>query len=201
MTYTETIQAFYGPSSPWAYMGAQRLYDLADRSQCKLILRPIRVINQNGGIPLRTRPQPRQDYHAVELQRWSHHHGIPVNLRPKYYPCRTIEIAAGAIIAAQRDGLDARAFSLAVQRALWIDDLDIANLNTLRALAKKTLGEAGSALIAEPLNKDIKALWEENLATAERIGIFGTPTYVYAGELFWGQDRLGFLERAINKNL
>ena len=197
MSSSEPIQAFFGPSSPWAYMGAERLYALADRCGCELVLRPIRVIQENGGIPLRTRPQARQDYHAVELARWSRYLGIPLNLEPKYYPCRTIEVAAGAIIAAQRDGLDARAFCFAVQRALWAEDRDIADLDTLRELARDTIGEAGAALIAEPLPPDIQARWEDNLAEARRIGIFGTPTYVYGGALFWGQDRLEFLERAI----
>ena len=193
----EPIQAFYGPSSPWAYLGAERLYAIAERQETPLGLRPIRVIAENGGIPLRTRPQPRQDYHAIELDRWSRHLGIPLNLMPKYYPCRTIETAAGAMIAIQRAGLDAPAFSFAVQRALWAKERDIADTETLRELATDTVGEAGAQLVAEPLAPDIRTIWEENLAEAQRIGIFGTPTYVYAGELFWGQDRLDFLERAI----
>jgi 2-hydroxychromene-2-carboxylate isomerase len=197
MSNPEAIQAFYGPSSPWAYMGAERLYALADRCGCPLLLRPIRVVEENGGIPLRTRPQPRQDYHAIELGRWSQRLDIPLNLVPKYYPCRTIEVAAGAMIAAQEAGLDARAFSFAVQRALWAEDRDIADLNTLRELARATIGEAGAALVAEPLAAEIRAIWEGNLAEAVRLGIFGTPTYVYRGELFWGQDRLEFLEQAI----
>ncbi len=194
---TGTIEAFYGPSSPWAYMGAERLYALAERQQVKLVLRPIRVITENGGIMLRTRPQPRQDYHAVELARWSKHLGIPLNLKPKFYPCRTIETAGGAMIAAQEAGLDARPFSFAIQRALWAEDRDIADLDTLRALARDTIGEAGAQLVSEPLTPEIRAIWEGNLAEAQRIGIFGTPTYVFNGELFWGQDRLDFLERAI----
>ena len=193
----EPIRAFYGPSSPWAYLGAERLYAIAERQETPLVLQPIRVIAENGGIPLRTRPQPRQDYHAVELARWSRHLDIPLNLRPKYYPCRTIEIAAGAMIAMQRAGMDAPGFSFAVQRALWAEDRDIADVVTLRSLALDTVGEAGAQLIAEPLPSDIRAIWEGNLAEAQRIGIFGTPTYVYAGELFWGQDRLEFLERAV----
>ena len=199
MTDLEPIQAFYGPSSPWAYLGAERLYALADRHACPLILRPIRVIQENGGIPLRTRPQPRQDYHALELARWSHHLGIPLNLKPKYYPCRTIETAAGAIIAIQRAGLDAATFSFAIQRALWAQDRDIADVDTLKELAKENVGEASAQLVQEPLAQDIRAIWERNLEEAQRIGIFGTPTYLYKDDLYWGQDRLDFLERAIDE--
>ena len=192
-----SIHAFFGPSSPWAYLGAERLYALADRCGVPLILRPIRVIRENGGIPLRTRPQPRQDYHAVELDRWSKHLGTKLNLVPKHYPCRTIDVAAGVVIAAQRERLDARALSFAMQRALWAEDRDIADPDTLRSIARTTIGAAGADLVTEPLTAEIQAIWDGNLAEALRIGIFGTPTYVYGNELFWGQDRLEFLERAV----
>ena len=197
MSSAASIHAFFGPSSPWAYLGAERLYTLADRYGIPLILRPIRVIQENGGIPLRTRPQPRQDYHAIELDRWSKHLGIKLNLVPKHYPCRTIEIAAGVIIAAQREKLDARALSFAMQRALWAEDRDIADPDTLRTIARTTIGAAGGELVAEPLPADIQTIWDGNLAEAQRTGVFGTPTYVYGNELFWGQERLEFLEQAV----
>ena len=151
MSSSAPIEAFYGISSPSAYFGAQRLYAIADRGNMPLVLRPIRVVEKNGGIPLRTRPEPCQDYHAVELGRWSQWLAIPLNLEPRFYPCRTIEIAAGSVIAAQRAGLNARAFSFAVQRALWVEDKDIANTETLETIALATIGEAGPVLVNEPL--------------------------------------------------
>lgn len=191
------ILAFYGISSPWAYLGAPRLRAIADRRGARLVLRPIRVIEANGGIPLRTRAQPRQDYHALELARWREFLGMPLNLAPRFYPCRTIETAAQAVIAVQEAGLDAFAFSFAVQRALWAEERDIADLATLRDLARATLGEAGVALMRDPaLPRHVEA-WRANLAEAEARGIFGTPTYVVRDELFWGQDRLDFLDRAL----
>lgn len=193
------LQIFYGISSPWAYFGAERAYAIARKHGARIELRPIRVIEANGGIPLRTRAQPRQDYHAVELARWRDFLGIPLNLKPRFYPCRTIEIAAKAVIAAQRADLNAPAFSFAVQRALWAEDRDIADVPTLKEIARATTGEEGAALVRDPQQADITAEWEGNLAEAERIGIFGTPTYVVRGELFWGQDRLDFVDRALAK--
>ncbi|MCJ8141136.1 2-hydroxychromene-2-carboxylate isomerase [Falsirhodobacter halotolerans] len=191
------LQAFYGISSPWAYFGAQRMGQIARDVGARLILRPIRIIEANGGIPLRTRPDYRQKYHEVELDRWRTHLGIPLNLKPKYYPCRTIETAAQAVIAVQKAGIDATGFSFAIQRALWAEDRDIADLDTLRDLARATLGD--DSLVRDPQTPDIVADWHENLAEAERRGIFGTPTYVVNDDLFWGQDRLDFVARALTK--
>lgn len=192
-----TLLAFYGISSPWAYFGAERLAAIAKKHDAKLIHRPIRVIQANGGIPLRTRPDSRQQYHEVELNRWRKHLGIPLNLKPKYYPCRTIETAAQAIIALQKAGYEVAGFSFAVQRALWAEDRDIADLATLREIATATLGAEAAELVRDPQPADVVADWEENLAEAERRGIFGTPTYVVDDELFWGQDRHDFVDRAL----
>jgi len=189
------IEAFYGPSSPWAYLGAPRLYEIADRHGCALVLRPIHVIEENGGILLRSRPQARQGYHAVELDRWRRYLGRPLNLHPKYYPCRSILPAAYTMIAAQRAGLDARRLSFAIQRALWAEDRDVADLATLRSIATEQEIPDPDGLIVEDWPKAIIDEWEGNLAEAVRIGIFGTPTYVFDGTLYWGQDRLDFLER------
>ena len=192
------LQAFYGISSPWAYLGAQRLYAIAERTGADLELRPIRVIQANGGIPLRSRPQARQDYHDLELRRWSEYLGIPLNPKPLHYPCRTIEPAAMSVIAVIQAGLDARGYSFAVQRALWAEDRDIADLDTLHAIARAELGEEQAARFdfGQP-SPEVQAAWQRNLAEAEELGIFGTPTYVVDRELFWGQDRLDFVERAL----
>lgn len=192
-----TLLAFYGISSPWAYFGAERTAAIAKKYGAKLVHRPIRVIQANGGIPLRTRPDSRQLYHEVELDRWRKHLGIPLNLKPKHYPCRTIETAAQAVIAIQHAGHDASAFSFAVQRALWAEDRDIADLATLKDIAISTVGAEAAELVREPQTPETVAEWEGNLDEAERRGIFGTPTYVVNDELFWGQDRLDFVDRAL----
>ena len=197
MSAPVTLHVFYGISSPWAYFGAQRAQAIAAKHGAKLALRPIRIIEANGGIPLRTRLAPRQDYHALELSRWSQHLDIPLNLQPRHYPCRTIEIAAKAVMAVQQAGLDAPAFSFAVQRALWAEDRDIADVKTLEEIARAHVGEAAAALVRDPAPAGIEAQWHANLAQAEALGIFGTPTYVVNGELFWGQDRLDFVDRKL----
>lgn len=86
---------------------------------------------------------------------------------------------------------------LRLRPILWAEDQDIADLDTLKAIARETLREDAAALIANPQQPAIIAAWDDNLTEAERLGIFRTPSYVVNGELFWGQDRLDFVERAL----
>ncbi|MFS3133943.1 2-hydroxychromene-2-carboxylate isomerase [Gluconacetobacter sacchari] len=192
-----TIEVYYGISSPWAYLGMPRLRAIAAEEGVALALKPIRIIEANGGIPLRTRPIARQAYHVVELKRWRAYLGMTLNVAPKYYPCRTIEPAARMVIAAQRAGMDDVALSWAIQRALWAEERDIADDETLAALAREALGATAGDLRHLADAPECVAAWDANLADAERVGIFGTPTYVVDGELFWGQDRLDCVRRRI----
>ncbi|MCH4023315.1 MAG: 2-hydroxychromene-2-carboxylate isomerase [Acetobacter sp.] len=191
------VEAFYGISSPWAYLGFPRLRQIVAQEGAGLILRPIRIIQANGGIPLRTRPVARQEYHRVELRRWRDFLNLPLNLDPKFYPCRTIEPAARLVIAAGQKGLDEAALSWEIQSALWAQDKDIADPETLCALVEKTTGADGKSLLEASDTPEVMAAWQNNLEDAERLGIFGTPTYVLDNELFWGQDRLDFLQRKL----
>lgn len=194
-----SIEVFYGISSPWAYLGTPRLWDIARRTGARVVLRPIRVIEANGGIRLADRPLARRRYHAMELDRWRRHLEIPLNLEPRHYPCRTIEPAAHAVIAVDRAGLDAASFSFAVQRALWAEERDIADLVTLREIAGASLGSPAEDLVRDPPTPEVADTFRRNLCEAEGLGIFGTPTYVVNGELFWGQDRLDFVERVLRR--
>lgn len=192
---SKTVLYFHSLSSPWAYLGAQRFYAIAAKHGATVVPRPILVQQENGGIPLRTRPQPRQDYHALELDRWRKHLGIPLQLQPKYYPTDPTG-ACHMVIAAKQLALDALPLSYALLKALWADERDTKDPAVREAVANE-VGLDGPALLAKAETPEVRAEWEKNKADAIALGIFGTPTYVLDGVLFWGQDRLEFLDRAL----
>ena len=87
---------------------------------------------RTGGIPLRTRPEPRRTYHALELDRWRKHLGMPLNLVPKHYPqdgkpAGWNKPPGWMVIAAQERALDAQRLSHALLRALWAEERDTAD--------------------------------------------------------------------------
>src|SRR4051812_15652984 len=202
------ISCYYSLSSPWAYFGGPRLHDIVRRHKAQLVLKPFDfqdVVPRTGGVPLRTRPEPRRSYHALELDRWRRHLGMPLNLEPRYYPkdgkpAGWNKPPGWMVIAAQERGLDAPRLSHALLRALWAEELDTADAKVRIAVANEN-GLAGEELQRAEQSERVQALYRQYSEEAEALGVFGAPTYVLEGERFWGQDRLDFLERALSGNL
>src|SRR5205085_4356882 len=151
-------------------------------------------VPRTGGVPLRTRPEPRRTYHALELDRWRKHLGLPLNLVPKHYPqdgrpAGWNKPPGWMVIAAQERGLDAPRLSHALLRALWAEERDTADPAVRVAVAREN-GLPGEELLKEETSPAVQALYKNYSEEAERLGVFGAPTYVLDGERFWGQDRL-----------
>ncbi len=193
----KTVYYFHSLSSPWAYLGWPKFKALIEKHDLNVIVRPTRVRTENGGILLRSRPQARQDYHEVELDRWRKRLNMPLVLRPKHYPTQN-EFCARMVIAADKLGWDALALSHAFLHALWSEELDVKDAAVRVAVANK-LGMDGSKLLAMQDTPDMMAAWKASEDEAAKRGIFGTPTWVYQDILYWGQDRLDFLDEALSR--
>ena len=198
------VSCYYSLSSPWAYFGGPKLYDIVRRHRVKLLLKPYdfqAIAPRTGGVPLRTRPEPRRSYHALELDRWRKFLGMPLNLEPKHYPQDGLPAGwnkppGWMVIAAQERGLDAQRLSHALLRALWAEERNTADAKVRAAIANEN-GLPGEELVAAETSAPVQALYRTYSEEAERLGVFGAPTCVLNGERFWGQDRLDFLDRAL----
>jgi 2-hydroxychromene-2-carboxylate isomerase len=198
------LSCYYSLSSPWAYLCGPKLMDIVRRHRVSLILKPFDfqdVVPRTGGVPLRTRPEPRRTYHALELDRWRTYLGMPLNLMPKYYPQDGRPLGwnkppGWMVIAAQQRGLDAPRLSHALLRALWAEERNTADPDVRIAVANEN-GMPGEELQRAETSEPVQALYKTYSEEAERLGVFGAPTYVLNSERFWGQDRLDFLDRAL----
>ena len=199
------ISCYYSLSSPWAYLGGPKLQDIVRRHRAKLVLKPFDfqdVVPRTGGVPLRMRPEPRRTYHALELDRWRKYLGMPLNLVPKHYPqdgkpAGWNKPPGWMVIAAQERGLDAQLLSHALLRALWAEERNTADPAVRIAVANEN-GFPGKELQDAESDHAVQQLYKTYSEEAEKLGVFGAPTYVFKGERFWGQDRLDFLARALD---
>ena len=193
-----TLDYYFAPASPWTYLGHQRFEEMAQRHGAKIAYKPCdfgRVFAASGGLPLAQRPKQRQSYRLAELKRWRDFLGIPLNIQPKHFPVSG-DLPARAIIAAPDEARGKAAF--AIMRGCWAEERNIADRETLAELLSRE-GLDGAKILAAAEKEAAKGALDAN--TEEAIGrqVFGAPTYVVDGELFWGQDRLDFVERALNR--
>ena len=195
-----TVDYYFAPQSPWAYLGHQRFADIVRRAGARIRVLPIdlggKVFPISGGLPLGQRAPQRQAYRLVELQRFSQHLGAPLNLKPKYFPVGGDDAARLIIATDLALGVDAAmAISGAVLAACWAQERNIADDKVLAQL----LQEQGlpAALLEQSHSQAVQVRYEACTQQAIDAGVFGAPSYVIDGEIFWGQDRLDFVERAL----
>jgi carboxymethylenebutenolidase len=197
-----TVDYYFAPQSPWAHLGHQRLAEIAARTGAGVRVMPIdlggKVFPISGGLPLGQRAPQRQAYRLVELQRFSQHLNAPLNLKPKYFPVGGDD-AARLIIAADMavDSAAAMAISGAILAACWAQERNMADDKVLAQL----LAEQGlpAALLERSHSQAVQERYESYTQAAIDAGVFGAPSYVVDGEIFWGQDRLEFVERALTR--
>ena len=192
------IEYYLSLNSPWSYMGGERLKRIAAAAGAEVEVLPMKlgeVFGKTGGVPLPQRPPARQAYRLVELQRWRDHLAIPIVLKPKHFPADEV-LAAQAVITAGLTGADALSFAIAIGKALWEEDRDIGDAAVLGEVAA-SVGIDLDRLRADPAFQGAADRHTANTERALERQVFGAPSYVYNGELFWGQDRLDFLERAL----
>lgn len=192
------IDYYYWINSDWAYLGHDRLRRIADKHNALIKYIPVRLKNiyaRTGGIPLHLRAKERQRYRIIELNRWCEYLDFPINAEPKYLTPDD-EIASCLVIAAMRANYSPHELSNAIFRAEWVEERDISDHAVLIKAAEEC-GLDGHALLAAALTPQNKAELVRNTEEAISRGVFGSPAYFVAGEHFWGQDRLEWVDRAL----
>lgn len=195
------IDYYFSPTSPWTYFGHGRFVALAGRHGATVSVKPVdlggSIFPVTGGLPVHKRPKARQDYRLLELKRWSAYLDLPLNPRPRFFPVAGSP-AARMIVAADLAHGAAAALDVAVRilAAVWVEDRDIADSKTLAAIAAAA-GLDAAALAERAGTDEVERRYQANTEEALARGVFGAPSYIYRNELFWGQDRLEFLERAL----
>jgi 2-hydroxychromene-2-carboxylate isomerase len=191
------IDYYFSCSSPWAYLGHADFIAVARKHGFTVEYKPLplgRLFPETGGLPLAQRHPARQNYRMIELQRWRDKKHIDLNLHPKFWPFdpsladRTV-IALTAKTAVER-------FLPQAFAAVFAAD---ANLADEAVIAQLLVGAGLDAaqILAAAKSPAVMAHYEANLAEAAARGVFGAPSYVLAGEIFWGQDRIGCLDEAL----
>ena len=190
----KTISYYFSVLSPFTYFAGDRLEKIATRQGAKIEYLPMDIMGlfaKTGGLPPKDRHIARQKYRLQEIQRVATHSGMPVNIQPKFWPTDP-KPASFTIINAPDDGGDKGQLIRNYLRACWAEDRDISDQEVIRDCLSKAGFDTG---LAESVSSGAMEIFEQNTRQAEKDNVFGAPTYVVGNEVFWGQDRLEYLER------
>ena len=196
-----TVDYYMTLNSPWTYLGSALFAVIAKRNDATVNIKPCKfgpIFEQTGGLPLPKRSPQRRAYRMMELKRWRDVRGIPVTLEPKHFPCDDTA-ATRLVIAAKLQGKDAHKLSLELGRALWEREESLADPATISSAAQRA-GFDAAELRPGHSDAELDVLHDQFTKEALIAGVFGAPSFVLpSGEIFWGQDRLELLERALKK--
>jgi len=191
----KVIDYYFSPVSPWTYLGHQRFAEIAAHAGGVVNAKPVDygvIFPVSGGLPLGKRAPQRQAYRLAELARWRDLLKLPLTIQPKYFP---VDGTQGAYLIAGAEPSKRMTIALDALSAVWVREENIADAAVLSAIA----GRHGVA-DAQAAIQSGKLAYEANTQEALARNVFGAPTYAYKDELFWGQDRLDFLERALARS-
>jgi 2-hydroxychromene-2-carboxylate isomerase len=197
----DKIDYFLALSSPWTYLAGPRFKELVGRNGLEVTFKPYNIMHVfeiNGTKPVGQRPKPIQANRLRELGRWRTFLDMKLNLHPEFFPVDPTK-AGKMVIMAQRAGAPQDQvidLAFAYLRAVWAEERNLADDDTLTAIADAQ-GLDGAALLKKVNAGEADDEFDENTEEALAKEVFGSPTWLFKGELFWGQDRLDFLSRMV----
>ena len=193
-----TVTFWFDVHSPWSYLASVLIGPLARRRSARIEWRPIHLANlmdRIGGLrPLEQTPA-RVAWYRQDIADRMAQHGLPYDPHPDY-PLRPSRALRCCVHAAEHGRADA--FVRAVMRGYWVEKKDISDLAVLQAMANEVgLGPRPVADIVG--DGTIKAAVARNTDDAIARGIFGVPSFLFDGKLFFGSDRMDLLDLALGR--
>jgi len=193
------IEYFYSAHSAFAYLGSALFMEIAGRLERRIVHKPVdlrELVAVSGGVPFAKRSAAHYQYYfGREIERWSQWRNAPVMNRPPTYHHADMTLSNGMLIAGLRQGLDIDRLAHGMLSAHWRDDADLSDRETLAKIGA-AVGLDPEPLLQDALSDESQFIYQANTQEAIDRSVFGSPTYVLDGDMFYGQDHLEMLERA-----
>jgi len=194
---SKTVEFYFDVGSPAAYLAWMQVPKLAAETGATIDYRPMLL----GGVFQATANKSPMEvpakgsYMVTDLQRFAARYGVPFNHNP-HFPINTLLLMRGAIGLQMREPARMVPYVDAVYRAIWVDGKNMNDPATVGAVLQQAGFDQAAllALAADPEVKDrLKAVTQDAVAR----GVFGAPTFFVDGHMYWGQDRLDFVQQAL----
>ena len=195
------VDYFMSHGSPWTFLGHNRLNKIVKKFNVQLNMYPVNygeIFPISGGLPVSKRPLQRQKIRLQELRRWAEFLNIDLIPEPKFFPSKSL-LPSLLIIAAKIKKTN-KDFELAssIMNALWVKELNIDEENTLKNIMAN-LELDSEDLLSFAKSQECESMFKEYTNIAIEKNVFGAPTFIIDDQIYWGQDRLDFIERHLLK--
>ena len=197
MSAKPKVEFLFDYGSPYSYIADTQLGELQKRTGAEIVYRPMLL----GGVfkatgnrsPVEEPVVPKRSYFTQDLRRWVDRYGIPFQTNPNF-PINTLSLMRTCVVA-QREGVFDR-FHRTVYPAFWAEGL---NLGDAQVLTRVLDGAGLDSKRLIELSTDPSVKQELRATTEEAVerGVFGAPSFFVAGDLYFGNDRLSWVEEAL----
>jgi len=191
------LDFYFDYSSPFGYLASTAVAEVAERHDAELVYKPFllgALFKAIGTpmVPIAEMPETKRRYYRKDMERWAAHRGVEIRW-PSRFPLRTIKPLRMTLLAGDAER---PALIDSLMRACWVEDRDPDDDAVLAECAERAGADTAlvSATRSDEAKKALRATTDEALARS----VPGVPTFIVDDQLFWGQDRLDFVERALD---
>ncbi len=195
------IDYYMSHGSPWTFLGHNRLGDIIKKYDAKLNILPVNygdIFPISGGLPVTKRPPQRQKMRLQELERWSKFLKIKLIPQPKFFPSKSLLPSLVIIASKLKDTKKEFILANLIMNALWVEELDVDDEKVLTVLISKT-GLDPDEITSFAKGTECREMFDLYTKNAIKNDVFGAPTFIIEDQIYWGQDRLDFVERHLKE--
>jgi 2-hydroxychromene-2-carboxylate isomerase len=195
------VEYFYSAHSAYAYLGSAKFMEIAAAAGRSIIHKPVdlnRAMESYGSTAFRERSVKQRDhFFRREMERWAEYRDVVMPGRPANHH-HSPDLSNRMLIAAMGQGQNVDRLAHRMLEAHWAESADLADPETLVGIARD-VGLDGRVWLDRAELPEVISQYAENTAEAIARGVPGSPTYFVDGDMFYGQDRLDLVERAMEK--
>ncbi len=197
----KTVEFYYDLVSPYSYLAHREVSRICDEHGAGLSLRPMLLgaVHSAVGLQAPIETEAKARYQARDIRRWAEHYGLPMDF-PEPFPFRTLKTMRAAMFLEKRGELEAftrEAFALYWEEGGAPKGLREADEDGPVSEAARRIGADPDEVLAGSSAPEAKEALKEATGEAVERGVFGAPAFFVGDEMFWGNDRLHFVEKAL----
>lgn len=193
---SKSLEFYFDFGSPTAYLAHKRLQQLSEQYALEVQYVPMLlggVFKASGNVSPVTIPAKGKYMLEHDLPRFAKRYSVPLKFNP-HFPINTLTLMRAAIAAQHQGCFDA--YVDTVYDAIWAQEKNMGDLEVVAEVLEAS-GLDAQALLTSSQEPEVKAELVSNTEAAVARGTFGTPTMFMDGQMYFGQDRLDFIEQAL----